>query len=969
MDLGAMYHSQKYSGPTETFHDYQPPLYYALLHVALAISKSSLSARVVSLIAGMLALLGLYKAGGSLFGGRAGLFALALAALSLFHIDSSRSIKTYSVYFCASVWAVYFLNEALKRPRLKLWAAYVPCAAAMVYSSFMGVPSLAGQLAFGAIVLGWDRAQGKPGWKSGLAGFLGAALAVLVVCLPWVEAVTFIREMFYNPGVDPVAGLSFAKARELAEGFLNHVYTVPPWLWAGLPLLAAAGVCAALAGGHLKAVGLLFLWAGLPALAVLTSKTEMNAVLSTRHFFNVYGLLILFGGYGADVLSRVLSGRLFRSEPGLASLVLGSALCLGASIYGLLMLPQFYPRSISFDRDFFYWLYAKHGMAEALDVQGWKRSTKRFAEKWYLPGLFESAGDMASPAYRRMVVLENSFGKGAPQGAPQAVWQEGFVLGPFGGGASLVGMANRSPLVVKPDGDGNFVYSDDYSGYAIHRDAYSLRNASTDTRLGVLLPSSWAEPGTATYRFVLPKSVEALTIEAVLQGVLYKRHPASPSKAALEVWAGPTPGALQPAGVISVGDFSGQTAQGCESLEEIPLYGACSRTAKQWDITGLVGSGPDFYVSVRLMPGQEEGYLFVDGFELKVRTRPGNFSREEAFGLELTNLLSNNNVQPWQPGAAVLGGLFAFAARDGLARPDLPLGSPKELREFQARYPGLAPVHVLMDDSGEPAAYFFDLPVRLSSREPEFALASTRPFEVRGVILSGRMHVPSLLVANQRVDVPIVAPPGSTLMLNPGGRGLLVWSPDFSKNAFDSLDFSLSDNLRPTPDADNDGGITCREERPCRFTARFVSALPMKRVRLEWYPRVVADPSGKNMVRLSYSTDDGQTFQPLERYVGEGSGKWSETFKKHAATLNFKAPINHFMLKAELTGEDAQLWSHRRVVDRMWLEAELDARSVKLFQIPEGRFPLKLTDPSGNDVAVRFQDKPVPIFDSIKDWR
>jgi hypothetical protein len=969
MSLGAMFHAQKYSGPTDTFHDYQPPLYYGLLHAALALSKSTLAARLVSFSLGMLALFGLYKAGGSLFGGRAGLFALMLAALSLFHIDSSRSIKTYSVYFCASVWAVYFLNEALRRRTFRLWAAYVPCAAAMVYSSFMGVPGLAGQLLFGAIVLGWDCVKGKPGWKSGTVGFIGASLTVLVICLPWVGAVTFIREMFYNPGVDPLASLSLAKVGELAEGFLNHVFAMPPWLWAGLPLLAAAGVCAATTGGALKSAGLLFLWAGLPAVAVLTSKTEMNAVLSTRHFFNVYGLLILFGGYGADAISRLLFGKLFRAGTGFASLVFGTALCLGVSVYGLFMLPQYYQRSISFDRDFYYWLYGRHGMAETLDVQGWKRSTKRFAGKWYLPGLFVSAGDMFTPAYRRMLVVENSFGKGSPTGVPQTLWHERFALGPFGGGASLVGMVNRSPLVVAPDKEGSFVYSDDYSGFAIHQDAFSLQNASTDTRLGVLIPSSWAKPGTATYRFALPQSVETLQVEALLRGVLYKRHPASPSKAALEVWAGPNPEAFKLVGVISIDDFTGQTVQGCESLEEVPLYGACSRMAKQWDITSLVGNGRDFYVSVRLLPGEEEGYLFADDFGLKVRTRSGSFSKEDARWLELSNLLSNNRVQPWQPGAAALDGLFAFAARDELVRPELPLGSPVDLLEFQTRYPELMPVHVLKDDTGAPAVFFFDLPLRLSPRDPEFAMTSLRPFDSRGLTLSGRLHVPSLLVADQRVDIPIVAPAGSTLMLNPGGRGMLIWSPDFSKDVFDKLDFSSSENLRPTPDADNDGGLTCREERPCHFTARFVSAFPVKRVRLEWYPRVVADPTGKNMVRLSYSTDDGKTFKQLERYIGEGSGNWSETFKKHATTLYFNTPVNHFMLKAELTGEDAQLWSHRRVVDKMWAEFDLDARSLKPFQIPEGQFRLGLIDPSVNDVTLRLQDKPVPIFDSIKDWR
>lgn len=381
------------------------------------------------------------------------------------------------------------------------------------------------------------------------------------------------------------------------------------------------------------------------------------------------------------------------------------------------------------------------------------------------------------------------------------------------------------------------------------------------------------------------------------------------------------------------------------------------------------GLGRDIWIGFRFLPGISEGYLEVEKLSFEVYTTGAATGGTSRLQLELSNLLSNNHVQPWRPGAAALDGLFAFAAREGLARSGQPLGSPGELREFQARYPELAPVHVLKDDSGEPAAYFYDLPLRLSGRDPEFATTSSRPFETRGLILSGRMHVPSLLVGDQKVDIPIVAPAGSTLMLNPGGRSMLIWSPDFSKDVFDKLDFSSSENLRPTPDADNDGGLTCREERPCYFTARFVSALPVKRARLEWYPRVVADPTGKNMVRLSYSTDDGKTFQEVERYIGEGSGKWSDTFKKHATTLNFREPVNHFMLKAELTGEDAQLWSHRRVVDKMWAEFDLDARSVRPFQIPGGNFRLGLADPSGNDVTVRLQDKPVPIFDAIKDWR
>lgn len=53
----------------------------------------------------------------------------------------------------------------------------------------------------------------------------------------------------------------------------------------------------------------------------------------------------------------------------------------------------------------------------------------------------------------------------------------------------------------------------------------------------------------------------------------------------------------------------------------------------------------------------------------------------------------------------------------------------------------------------------------------------------------------------------------------------------------------------------------------------------------------------------------------------------------------------------------------------MWLEATLDARSVAPVLLPQREFPLKLSGGVGNDFAVRFTQRPVPLFDSIKDWR
>lgn len=976
MPLGDMFHAQKYAGPTETFHDYQPPLHYALLHAALAVSKTSLAARLVSVVAGLLSIFGLYRLGGALFGTRAGLFAALLAALSLFSIDGARSIKTYSVYFCASIWALHFLSQALLAGRARLWLAYVPCAAAMVYSSFLGVPGLGGQLVFAGLILAGEAVSRKPGWPRRAGHFALACLGVLALCLPWVEAVVFIRDMFHNPGVNPLAQLSWSKGLEFLGGFVSHVFETPAWGWAGLPLLAAIGCAASLRKPRVRGLILLALWAGLPVATLLTSRSEMSEALSTRHFYNVFGFLVLTAGVGIDALLRPvghLPGRLGSA----AGVLLGALLCFWAGAPGLAHLPEYYARSVSYDRDVAYWLYWRSPTAETLDVQGWKRATKRFAMNWYVPGLFASSGDMPAPGYKRMLTLENALERGMPAPAQGALVHEGFTFGPFGSGLSLQGLLGRSPLAAWPDATGRYTYRDDYSGQSLFRDAHSRRNASLDTRLGVLLPTDWSQPGEAVYHFVLPGGTKPRSIEAAVRGVLYKRHPASRTAARIDLAAGPSLDAMRPVGSITLDDFTSPNGkivrQGCEAMEEIPIYNSCARVDRTFDLNQLAGEAGDLFVRVGITPGTEEGYLFVDDFRLDVQLPPSDQMAGSPLVRELESLLANGRVRPWRDGAASLDGLFAFAQDDAFVR-SLPeqfpaLGTSQDLERFRAEHPGLAPVHELREASGQSRVVFFDPPLTLSDAEPMREVHNGAAFTARGVMLSGRMNGPALAVGDARLDIPVAAPRGSVLLLNPGGQGRLIWSPDYSRDAFANLDASSQDNLRPTPDADNDGGLTCREERPCHFMASFVSGLPMSRVRLEWYPRVVAALDGKNVVRLSYSTDQGSTFTVLEEFKGGKTGAWTAMFAKHAVELDFKKPVNHFLLKVELSGEGAQLWSHRRAVDRMWLEATLDARSVAPVALPQGAFALKLSGAAGNDFSVRFTERPVPLFESIKDWR
>jgi hypothetical protein len=965
LPLGLMWDLQKWQGPADTPYDFQPPLSFALEHLALDVSRASAAARMVSVAAGVLAVWGTFALGRGLFGAGPGLLAALLVCLSLFHIEYSRAIKAYGLFYCFSVWSCAFVRAAAAGGRLRHWAGWAVTATGMLYSAYIGFPAFAGQALWAAAMAGEGVLRRRPGAGRQALLAMASTAAVLAATAPWLPAVLFLQRMFFDASVDPLARLSLNYFKGVLAGFQAPAFAAPEWVVPASLALAAAGVVSALAGGRWRELTLMLLWVGTPTASVLLSKSVMTELATSRHVFNLLGALTLLPAAGAWAVARLVSGG---AGPRLAA---AATLCLALCWPQMAHLPDLYKRSISFDRDYFYWLWTKARPGDALGVEGWKRKSKAFGARWYLPGLFASPGDFSGPGPRGLMVVENQAGPEPMLGIPESVEVDDLRFGLFHTGARRLRVLSRSPLTVVPDAAGTYVYEDDFSTPRMLSDASSAVNAAPDLTLGHLAPVRATLPARAVYRFAVPDGVDIERAHLELGAVLYKKHPRHPSDAAIDVLAGPDAGSLALVRTIAWQDFLG-TDGGlplgpCKGYEEQPMYQTCAHASVEADLAGRYGR--ELWIEFRFRPGVSEGFVELDRMRLMARAGLTGAGTPDAARLELDALVSGNAVHPWSPGAVSLDGLFAFAAEGAGLTPRGPVNPASDLARFQAEHPGLAPAHVLRDGAGVPAVYFYDPPLKLSTRSPELAALLAKGFTARGMVLSGRLNAPTLRAGDSAASVLVAAPAGTTLMLNPGGRGKLIWSPDFSRDVFAAMDASPQDTLRPTPDADNDGGLTCREERSCVFTARFVSALPVSRVRLEWYPRVVADLSGKNAVRLSYSTDEGRTFVPVESFSGDGSGKWTGMFEKHAREIAFPAPVKHFTLKAELTGEDAQLWSHRRVVDRMWLEADLDARSVRPLALPGGTFPLSLDGPPGNDFDLALSPEPLPLYDSIKDWR
>jgi uncharacterized membrane protein len=254
--------------------DIHPPFYYLLLHLWTRLFGPGVgSVRLLSVLIGTATVPLLYLAGkrlpdrrgpllylaGKRLLGRSGalLVAVALLALSPFHIYYSQEVRMYGLVTLLGLAATYFaLGWAPEDWGAGQVAGYVLVAAAALYTQYYAAFLL---LALNLVVLvrwlrdRWlrDRRPGRT-WVRGprdhrsgraLARWLGAQGAVVLLFLPWLwyaggKLLTYIR-FKVSVEQDPPQGPLTYLGRHLAaltwghaEGFLAE------WWWAGLLPLA-----------------------------------------------------------------------------------------------------------------------------------------------------------------------------------------------------------------------------------------------------------------------------------------------------------------------------------------------------------------------------------------------------------------------------------------------------------------------------------------------------------------------------------------------------------------------------------------------------------------------------------------------------------------------------------------------------------------------------------------------------------
>ena len=182
-----------------TAGDIHPPLYYALLHLWMAIAGASeFAAGLFSVLWGVLLIPLIYWLGRQIVDARAGLLAAFLVAVSPYNIWYSQELRMYTLGACLGLLALWGLRRGMAGGRRARWGwgVYILSAAAGMYVLYY--------FAFLLIVINlWAFARFlRSGPERGrrIRPWAGAQIAALTLYTPWLPAA--LRQVT-NPPVPP----------------------------------------------------------------------------------------------------------------------------------------------------------------------------------------------------------------------------------------------------------------------------------------------------------------------------------------------------------------------------------------------------------------------------------------------------------------------------------------------------------------------------------------------------------------------------------------------------------------------------------------------------------------------------------------------------------------------------------------------------------------------------------------------
>ena len=606
--------------------------------------------------------------------------------------------------------------------------------------------------------------------------------------------------------------------------------------------------------------------------------------VNPRYLINFVPGLALLAGVCLDGLVEVLSTKL----PGRVAALLGLSAAIWLSWPSLAGLPDYYRRDRHSVRDDL--LDVARDAANADTMAFFRNRHLKVFARWYLPGVFGELIHSGDLRYRRVLLLCGQDFVPPGLGEPE---RHGDL------DVYRVGLLNVSPLVASG------TYRADFSNMNFYREAASWDNVGPDMFQKTLSLYDPQLPGRAVWRFIAPGGGFPDSVR--LHGLLRLSHGpvARPPDAKVSIVAGNSLDSLKVLRTVSQADFTG---------EDLTV-----------DLDIPRPDGAELDVGFSLDPGTVYGALEPVSLTLDF---PGS---SPAPGVTPEALRQRVDLRNWAPGPIPVGRTPCFAFDPTSAA----------LADFQSRHPGLDPVARL------PGLVVFDPFLAdpwIDVPGAELGVAG----KVEGMLVKGTMTGQTLTLGEAKAQLPLNAPPGSTLALSPGGQARLWTKLDFSR-AEDKPFLQFNTTLAPGQPC-----LTCANENSCYATYSLASKAPVRAVRVVFTPEAYGEPGHEKFVRLSVSTD-GARYKVFDSLTAKDSELW-EGKHRHVAWVRLEKPSERVYLRFELSDNLARLWSGPEYPLR--IDAWLD---------PAARMPLDLAgrtfSPASDGAPVRVYLSPVPLPD------
>ena len=279
---------------TLIYHDYHPPLFYAVTHVLLAFGWAPAALRFATAPLALVTTAAAWGIGRRLFGPIAGGIAAILVAVDPSAILWDRIYRMYVVLdalVALSWWLILAAQDSRGMRRTLLWIAFAICAIAQPYVHYLGGLDVACQAVYALTRV-------RAAWPV----LAGAALSVLGF-VPWIPAVRI-----QYPGGGLVAGTA-ALPVEWWTLARDAVLAGTPLAWiqaAGFDVavtLAVVGICVWAAFAARSSI--LPFWLLLPLAQVILSVVTGKFVAVPRYLLPALPVLAI--GIGALVQLLLLS--------------------------------------------------------------------------------------------------------------------------------------------------------------------------------------------------------------------------------------------------------------------------------------------------------------------------------------------------------------------------------------------------------------------------------------------------------------------------------------------------------------------------------------------------------------------------------------------------------------------------------------------------------------------------------------